>query len=90
MSKRSLSIIGTISGVTALLMLFVIPFVCIFLLRWMGLPDNYFDNKLFVSIYFIIFFALTITGNVTMDKANSENTIEENRDEKLNEILKSK
>ena len=65
-------------------MLFIIPFILIFLF-----PDLA-NNSTFVLVYFSIFFILTATGNITLEKSNLPVGVDEIRDEKLKNILKSK
>jgi hypothetical protein len=83
-NRKILSVVGTVSGITALLMLFIIPFILIFLF-----PDLT-NNSTFVLFYFSIFFILTATGNITLEKSNLPVDVDEIRDEKLKNILKSK
>jgi uncharacterized protein YhhL (DUF1145 family) len=83
-NRKVLSLVGTVSGITALLMLFIIPFILIFLF-----PDLA-NNSTFVLVYFSIFFILTATGNITLEKSNLPVDVDEIRDEKLKNILKSK
>jgi hypothetical protein len=83
-NRKVLSLVGTVSGITALLMLFIIPFILIFLF-----PDLA-NNSTFVLVYFSIFFILTATGNITLEKSNLPVGVDEIRDEKLKNILKSK
>jgi O-antigen/teichoic acid export membrane protein len=83
-NRKLLSIIGLVSGITAFLMLFIIPFILIFFF-----PEET-NNKIFAIIYFIIFLILTATGNITLEKSNLPVDVGEKRDKKLNNILKSK
>jgi uncharacterized protein YhhL (DUF1145 family) len=83
-NRKVLSLVGTVSGITALLMLFIIPFILIFLF-----PDLT-NNSTFVLVYFSIFLILTATGNITLEKSNLPVDVDEIRDEKLKNILKSK
>jgi hypothetical protein len=84
MSKRKLSIIGTLSGVIALLMLFVIPIIGIYF------NSDFFNNKQDSLWYFILFLILTTTANITLEKSSHTMNVDEIRDEKLNDLLKSK
>jgi hypothetical protein len=84
MSKRKLSIIGTLSGVIALLMLFVIPIIGIYF------NSDFFNNKQDSLWYFILFLILTITANISLEKSSHPMNVDEIRDEKLNDLLKSK
>ena len=84
MKNKTLGIIGSISGIIVLLMLFVIPFIGIYFL-----PDL-FNNTNFVISYFIIFFILTATGNITLEKSNEPLDIREERESKINQIINGK
>lgn len=84
MSKRTLFIIGSISGTIAMLMLFVIPIVGIYFL-----PD-YFNDKELALPYFITFLILVATGNITLEKSQKDRTTQEERDEKINSVLNPK
>jgi hypothetical protein len=84
MSKRKLSIIGSISGLSAMLMLFVLPLIGINFL-----PDL-FNNTQFGVIYFILFLLLTLVGNITLEKSQKDKTTQEERDEKINSVLNPK
>jgi hypothetical protein len=84
MSKRKLSIIGKLSGVIALLMLFVIPIIGIYF------NSDFFNNKQDSLWYFILFLILTATANITLEKSSHTMNVDEIRDEKLNDLLKSK
>jgi len=81
MRNKTLGIIGSISGIIALLMLFVIPFIGIYFF-----PDL-FNNTNFVISYFIVFFILTATGNITLEKSNGSLDIREERESKINQII---
>lgn len=67
-----------VTGITAILMLFVIPFF---------LPTSLLNNITFIWIYFILFFTLMGWSNYTNEKLENM-TLEEKREEKLQEILK--
>jgi hypothetical protein len=86
MSKKSkLSIIGIVTGIIAVLMLFVIPFVGIYF------NSDFFNNKQDSIWYFILFLVLTATANITLEKSSRQQIdVDEARDIKLNKILKSK
>jgi hypothetical protein len=83
-NRKALNIIGMISGVTALLMLFIIPIIGIYF------NSDFFNNKQDSLWYFILFLVLTSTANITLEKSNLTVDIDEIRDEKLKSILKSK
>lgn len=80
LKRKVLSKIGVISGIIALLMLFVIPFILI------KIPET--DNKLFAGIYFVIFLVCTAVANVTMEKSSKPITLDEEREEKIRKIIK--
>lgn len=84
MYRKKLSLIGTLSGVIALLMLFVIPIVGIYF------DSDFFNNKQASLWYFILFLTLTATANITLEKSNQPMNVDEIRDIKLNKLLKSK
>lgn len=80
LKRKILSRIGIISGIVALLMLFVIPFFII------NIPGT--DNKLYAGIYFVIFLTCTCIANVTMEKSNKPVSLDEEREEKIRQIIK--
>jgi len=82
--KKALGIIGSVSGIIALLMLFVIPFIGIYFF------SDLFNNEKFVIFYFIVFFILTATGNITLEKSNEPLDPQEERDRKINRLIKGK
>lgn len=82
--KKVLGIIGLVSGIIALSMLFVIPFIGIYFFT------DLFNNEKFVIFYFIVFFILTGTGNITLEKSNEPLDIQEERDVKINRLFKGK
>lgn len=69
--------IATVLGILATLMLFVIP-LC--------LPDNISNNKVYASIYFVIFLCLVGWSNYTNEKI-SKMSVEDKREEKIKELL---
>lgn len=77
--RKRLSKIGTMFGVMAFLMLFVIPFFII------KIPGT--DNKLYAGIYFGIFLIFTCLANVTMEKSNKPTSLDEEREEKIRQVL---
>ncbi len=83
-NRKLLGIIGIVSGITALLMLFIIPIVGIYF------NSDFFNNKQSSLWYFILFLILTATANITFERSNHPKDFDEIRDEKLSEILKSK
>ena len=78
MTSRVKSKLTLVTGITALLMMFVLPFF---------LPNSIANNKTFVWIYFILFFTLVGWSNYTNEKIEKM-SVEEKREEKLKEILK--
>lgn len=78
MTSKTKSKITLFTGITAILMMFVIPFF---------LPNSIANNKTFVWIYFILFFTLVGWSNYTNEKIENM-SVEEKREEKLKEILK--
>lgn len=73
--RKTLSRIGIISGIVAFLMMFVIPFF---------IKSN---DKLYAGIYFGIFLTCTCIANITMEKSNKPVSLEEEREEKIRQIL---
>jgi hypothetical protein len=80
LKRKRLSKIGVVFGVLAFLMLFVIPFFII------KVPGT--DNKLYAGIYFGIFLICTCVANITMEKSNKPISLEEEREEKIRQIIK--
>jgi accessory gene regulator protein AgrB len=78
MTYRVKSKLTLVTGITALLMMFVVPFF---------LPNSIANNTTFVWIYFILFFTLVGWSNYTNEKIEKM-SVEEKREEKLKEILK--
>ena len=80
LKRKRLSKIVVVFGVLAFLMLFVIPFFII------KVPGT--DNKLYAGIYFGIFLICTCVANITMEKSNKPISLEEEREEKIRQIIK--
>jgi hypothetical protein len=78
MTSKTKSKLTLVTGITALLMMFVVPFF---------LPNSIANNKTFVWIYFILFFTLVGWSNYTNEKIEKM-SVEEKREETLKEILK--
>ncbi len=78
MTLKTKSKLTLVTGIIALLMMFVVPFF---------LPNSIANNKTFVWIYFILFFTLVGWSNYTNEKIDNM-SVEEKREEKLKEILK--
>jgi hypothetical protein len=78
MTSRVKSKLTLVTGITAILMLFVVPFF---------LPNSIANNTTFLWTYFILFFSLVGWSNYTNEKIDNM-SVEEKREEKLKEILK--
>ena len=78
MTSKTKSKITLVTGITAILMMFVIPFF---------LPNSIANNKTFVWTYFIVFLILVGWSNYTNEKIEKM-SLEEKREEILKEILK--
>ena len=78
MTSKTKSKLTLVTGILAILMMFVIPFF---------LPNSITNNKTFVWIYFIVFLSLVGWSNYTNEKIEKM-SVEEKREEKLKEILK--
>jgi FtsH-binding integral membrane protein len=78
MTSKVKSKITIVTGIIALLMMFVVP---------LFLPNSIANNTTFVWIYFILFFSLVGWSNYTNEKIEKM-SVEEKREEKLKEILK--
>lgn len=81
MTKRKLENTGLIFGLIATLMLFVGPFIIEFLF------EEYKNDNVVGTVYFVMFLLFTYIGNVCGEKSKKY-TIQDDRDDKLNEILK--
>lgn len=75
LKRKRLSKIGIVFGIVAFLMLFVIPFF---------IKSN---DKLCAGIYFGIFLTFTCLANVTMEKSNKPISLDEEREEKIRQVL---
>lgn len=76
LKKKRLGKIGILFGILAFLMMFVIPFF---------IKSN---DKLYAGIYFGIFLTCTCIANITMEKSNKPVSLDEEREEKINQIFK--
>ena len=81
MVRKILTRICIIFGLTAFLMLFVIPIVIAVYFPDLG------NNKQSAFIYFIVFLTFTAVGNISGEKASSPLTKSESRTEKIDQIL---
>lgn len=81
MTKRRMGNIGIVFGIIATLMLFVGPIIIeVFF-------DKYKNDKTIATIYFITFLIFTYIANSLGDKSNRIGTTQEEREDKLKEIL---
>lgn len=78
MTSKTKSKLTLVTGITAIFMMFVIPFF---------LPNSICNNKTYTWIYFIVFLSLVGWSNYTSEKIDNM-SVEEKREEKLKEILK--
>ena len=78
MTSKTKSKITIVTGIIAMLMMFVIPFF---------LPNSVCNNKTYSWTYFIVFLSLVGWSNYTNEKIEKM-SVEEKREEKLKEILK--
>jgi hypothetical protein len=76
LKRKILSRVGIIVGILAFLMMFVIPFF---------IKSN---DKMYAGIYFVIFLICTAVANITMEKSSKPITLEEEREEKIRQIIK--
>ncbi len=81
LTKRRLGIIGFIFGSIAILMLFFGPFII------EGIFPEYKNDKTIATIYFVAFLVFIYIGNVLGEKSNKIGTIQEEREDKLKELL---
>jgi hypothetical protein len=80
LKRKILSRVGIVAGILAFLMMFVIPFFII------KIPGT--DNKTYAGIYFVIFLVCTAVANVTMEKSSKPISLDEEREEKISQIIK--
>ena len=76
LKRKILSRIGVVFGILAFLMMFVIPFF---------IKSN---DKMYAGIYFCFFLTCTCVANVTLEKSNKPPSLEEEREEKIRQIIK--
>lgn len=76
LKRKILSRISIVVGILAFLMMFVIPFF---------IKSN---DKMYAGIYFFIFLLFTVVANITIEKSNKPITLEEEREEKIRQIIK--
>jgi len=75
LKRKILGRVGVV-GIIAFLMMFVIPFF---------IKSN---NKTYAGIYFVLFLICTAVANVTMKKSSEPINLEEEREEKIRQIIK--
>jgi K+ transporter len=76
LKRKILSKVGIVAGILAFLMMFVIPFF---------IKSN---DKILAGVYFVLFLTCTGVANITMEKSNKPITLEEEREEKIRQIIK--
>lgn len=76
LKRKILGRVGVVVGIIAFLMMFVIPFF---------IKSN---NKTYAGIYFVLFLICTAVANVTMKKSSEPINLEEEREEKIRQIIK--
>jgi hypothetical protein len=76
LKRKILSRVGVVVGIIAFLMMFVIPFF---------IKSN---DKMYAGIYFFIFLLCTAVANITMKESAKPITLEEEREEKIRQIIK--
>ena len=76
LKRKILSRVGILVGVIAFLMMFVILFF---------IKSN---DKMYAGIYFFIFLLCTAVANITMEKSSKPISLEEEREEKIRQIIK--
>lgn len=81
LTKRKLGNIGIVFGAIAILMLFVGPFII------EGLFTDYRNDNTIATIYFVTFLIFIFIGNVLGERSNKIGTLQEEREDKLKEIL---
>ena len=80
MSKRKLlNLLTLILGSLSVLMIFIFPFF---------IPNEWGNSKTFGTIYFITFLVFLGISNKAGEVSNRELTLDEKRDEKIDQILK--
>lgn len=76
--RKILGRIGVVFGIIALLMLFVVPFF---------IPQEIGNDKTYAAIFFVSFLIFMFIGNITMEKSSKPLSLEEERDEKISQII---
>jgi len=76
LKRKILSRVGVVVGIIAFLMMFVIPFF---------IKSN---DKILAGVYFVLFLTCTGVANITLEKSGKPVTLEEEREEKIRQIIK--
>ena len=76
-NRKRLNIISLVLGIISMLMIFVLPFF---------IPKEW-DNKLFAGIYMLVFLTFLGIANRAGELTVQEPTLDEKRDEKIDQIL---
>jgi hypothetical protein len=76
LKRKILSRVGIVAGILAFLMMFVIPFF---------IKSN---DKMYAGVYFVLFLTCTGVANITLEKSGKPVTLEEEREEKIRQIIK--
>lgn len=78
LKRKQLNIISLVLGIISMLMIFVLPFF---------IPKEW-DTKFFAGIYFLVFLTFLGIANKAGELNKQEPTLDEKRDEKIDQILK--
>ncbi len=78
LKRKQLNIISFVLGIISILMIFVLPFF---------LPKEC-DTKFFAGIYMFVFLTFLGIANKAGELTKQEPTLDEKRDEKIDQILK--
>lgn len=78
LNRKRLNIISLVLGIMSILMIFVLPFF---------LPKEW-DTKHFAGIYMLVFLTFLGIANKAGELTEQEPTLDEKRDEKIEQILK--
>lgn len=77
-NRKCLNIISLVLGIASILMIFVLPFF----------SPKECDTKLFSGIYMLVFLTFLGIANKAGELTTQEPTLDEKRDEKIDQILK--
>ena len=78
LNRKRLNIISLVLGIISILMVFVLPFF---------IPKEC-DTKFFAGIYMLVFLTFLGIANKAGELTAQEPTLDEKRDEKIDQILK--